>query len=509
MSRLVDFWFANSRLWFSATEENDKFISEQFSSMIYMPIDWNSCTPIVCLEKIILYDQIVRHVFRNNKLVVNCFAQIALAFSRMLLPFDYLFSSAQKCFILMPLRHTFSLVHLEFVLTKIKQYLQQLPNDQHYLRFYKATILSLSKIKTPLISPEQINTQINDSDIFKSLDPRCSYFTQFALFESVEYNAVCKSLIYYAFENSLKKLWNDTGHCNITLSLSGGVDSMVSSYVLYQLRKKYKFDFIAVSINYNNREDNIYEMEFIKRWCLVLGIKHYIRHITELQRNRNYNRDLYEKITKTIRFDMYRRFGYPVILGHNADDCLENIINNIKKARSYDNLKGMKEFTHEEDCVLVRPMLNISKNDIRDFAFNCKIGHLPNSTPSWSERGKVREELLVFLNKFSPDIVPGLVALSEGVSEIYKINSDVMQNFYSRITFGSSVSIPCESEYSYGFNFWKDVFLFVCNTLSITPPSHKSIKYLIEKLNNKKYGNIQLSIGTIKYSPGILLFNKN
>lgn len=492
---LVDFWFSREDVWFSATEADDREITEKFGRLIFTPFEIDVSN---VLEKIILYDQIVRHVFRGKSSVISAFSPIALACSRFALCYEDRFSEAHKCFILMPFRHTFSLPFIEFAFSKINQYLFVSPNNPYLLRFYRSTILSMSKIKTPMILPEQINPNISDLEIFRNLDQRCfSYFNSFTLSE----NNIVGSPIYSAFEACIKK----SNSKNYTLSLSGGVDSMVSSYVLFQLRKKYKFDFIAVSINYNNREDNIYEMEFIKRWCLVLGIKHYIRHITELQRNRSYNRDLYEKITKSIRFDMYRRFGYPVILGHNADDCLENIINNIKKARSYDNLKGMKEFTHEDDCLLVRPMLNISKDDIREFARVCKIGHLPNSTPSWSERGKIREELLVFLNKFSPDIVPGLVALSEGVSEIYKINSGIMQNFYSRITFGPDVSIPCETEYSYGFNFWKDVFLFICNKLHICPPSHKSVKYLVEKLNNKKYGNIELSIGFLSYTPGLIV----
>ena len=123
-------------------------------------------------------------------------------------------------------------------------------------------------------------------------------------------------------------------------------------------------------------------MEFIKRWTKLLGIEHYIKNITELSRNRSTDRDIYEKITKKLRFDMYKRFGNPVVLGHNQDDCLENIINNIKKSRSYNNLNGMSEFSEEDGCILVRPMLQIKKTEIKEFAQTYHIPHLPNSTPA-------------------------------------------------------------------------------------------------------------------------------
>ena len=58
------------------------------------------------------------------------------------------------------------------------------------------------------------------------------------------------------------------------------------------------------------------------------------------------DRDIYEDITKKIRFDMYKKIcekhNCVIALGHNKDDCIENIFANIAKQQKMIILKGMK-----------------------------------------------------------------------------------------------------------------------------------------------------------------------
>ena len=483
---LHTFWFSNEHLWFNATIEDDKLIITKFKHLLKNP-------PTNILEQILLYDQIVRHIYRQKPNKIQYYLPIALKLSLHILDnnLDINYTTAERCFILLPLRHTFELNYVQRSFEKIQEYRQNsnIIDSKYYIRFYKATILSLSKIKTPLIEPEVANELITNEDIFKTLDNNCIR----NLSEIIPFTNKSDP-IYKAFEKTLKKIKNLK---EITLSLSGGVDSMISSFILYNLSKQYKFKIIAVSINYNNREDNKLEMEFIKRWCKLLGITHYIKHITELTRDRSHDRDLYEKITKKLRFDMYRRFNNPIILGHNQDDCLENIFNNIKKTRSYNNLKGMSEFTEEDGCVLVRPMLNIEKKDIKEFAKTYHIPHLPNSTPAWSERGRIREELLPFLNQFDKALVPGFLKLAKNMSEIYTIyDKSVINQFFDKIDFSNNeVIIPLENdkEKNYGFVFWKDILIRIFKKLDLKLPTNRSLKAFSDRIHKNSYGLINFS----------------
>lgn len=498
---LHTFWFSHEDLWFNATPDDDKLITEKFEHLLQLP-------PTDILEQILLYDQIVRHIYRNQPLQIQEYLPLALKLSLYLLDnnLDLQYTPAERCFILLPLRHTFELKYVSLAFEKIKDYRSQ-EDSKYYIRFYKATILSLSKIKTPLIMPEEINPEISNEDIFRTLDPECiKNLSDIIPFDNRNHQ------IFRAFDSTLRKIKDLK---EITLSLSGGVDSMVSSFILYNLSHQQKrFKIIAVSINYNNREDNKYEMEFIKRWCRLLGITHYIRHITELHRDRSHDRDLYEKITKKIRFDMYRRFGNPIVLGHNQDDCLENIFNNIKKTRSYSNLKGMCEFTEENGCILVRPMLDIPKKEIKAFARKYHIPHLPNSTPVWSERGKIREELVPFLNQFDPALIPGFLKLAKNTSEIYTIyDKSVTERFFNdHVTFLDIRNVRIEinesaPEKEYGFSFWKDILIRIFKKLDLRLPTNRSMKAFSDRIKKNSYGIINFSKElSFRYTKDNLIF---
>jgi DNA-directed RNA polymerase beta' subunit len=92
----------------------------------------------------------------------------------------------------------------------------------------------------------------------------------------------------------------------ITVSISGGVDSMVCSYILKQIPN---INFICVHIDYYNRKECEQEEELLKWWCnTILDVPLYIRRIDEINRPKcmEYElRDLYESYTKNIRFNSY------------------------------------------------------------------------------------------------------------------------------------------------------------------------------------------------------------
>jgi tRNA(Ile)-lysidine synthetase-like protein len=508
------FWFSHPELWFNSTSDNDKLITIKFGSLINNNPDIQGIIlrsdKNELLQNILLYDQIIRHVFRNNSDKITELSRFSLELSRYILDhnLDYQYLPQERCFILMPLRHTFDLKLLDIVLDKIKEYREEL-DSSYYIRFYKATILAMSKVKTPLIIPEEINESISNTDIFNSLDPHC--VKNLDIITDINKSEP----IYKAFVDTLRKM---KGIKEITLSLSGGADSMVSSLNLYHISKNQtKFKINAVTIDYGNREDNKYEVEFVKRWCRLLGITHYVKHITELKRNRSMDRAIYEKLTRTMRFDMYRRFGNPVILGHNLDDCLENVFNNIKKTRSLNNLRGMTEFGEEEGCQIVRPMLNIPKQDIKAFAYKYMIPHLPNSTHSWSERGRIRDELIPSINHFDIALIPGMIKLADNMKQMYDIyNISIVQRFYdSMIEFSESnvlIHLPADApEKQYGFIFWKDIICRILKRLELSLPSNKSMKASTLRIAHNQYGKIKVSnIVTFYYtSSNLILQLKN
>lgn len=210
---------------------------------------------------------------------------------------------------------------------------------------------------------------------------------------------------------------------NLCVSFSGGVDSMLILNLCIWMRNRRMIDnIVCVHICYGNKWRSIWERDFVTDYCHFHEVPITVRTITELHRQHGkekllVERNTYEELTKDIRFRMYKKYDLPVLLGHNLDDQVENVIANLTKKQQYSNLRGMKTTSIIEGVCIVRPIMNISKDDIFTTSSEGGFLHTKNSTPSWSTRGKTRELLVPFLDSFNPDIIPGLMAVADHLEE--------------------------------------------------------------------------------------------
>ena len=433
LNELYDEWFSNRDYWFSKNSKIDVYLCDKYykyiesTSYIYEsykknPLFFDNKTIIAY---IILLDQISRHfkrVYDTNIDIVE-FSRKAVNFSNILLYNNKqdIFTIDELSFIYLPYRHFKDIDKIYEIISiyielyekantedklKCRRYLQATLNN-----IYKDINLLSMKINKRVKSWEYINKDI--------LDPRC--------LEDNKIVSVVSPIIHENMRNEIEKLKDGS---TIVVSLSGGVDSMVALYLCKYIKDTYNSNkiknIIAIHINYNNRTHSGDELDFVNYYCNKLGIKLYLRTIKEISRNNclhNGLRDLYEDITKNIRYDMYRlnikNDRTYILLGHNKDDCFENVITNILNKSNYNNLCGMEVLKEIEGMMFWRPLLSIEKRHILDCANINKIPYLYDSTPAWSVRGKIRDT-----------VRPSLLLLknNEGIED----NSTIDSFFYLR-----------------------------------------------------------------------------
>ena len=93
---------------------------------------------------------------------------------------------------------------------------------------------------------------------------------------------------------------------NVWVSLSGGVDSMVCSWLLSNM---YPGRVTAIHVNYNNRSTSDEETRFVLWWCRKIGIPCYVRKLHEIKREpcmAHGLRSTYESYTRKVRFHCYK-----------------------------------------------------------------------------------------------------------------------------------------------------------------------------------------------------------
>lgn len=446
----VNFWFqpSNHKKWFANNPLYDAEILKEFGSLLMndvkFPLNESTYNMEMFLENILICDQLTRHYDRvNGTDTRHTGTDIAVTLSQYIIDNHYeeflQLTPEKQCFIILPLRHTRQLELVKQSITLINQLMEPYINDSDdsddsnddsndnsekqvipniYLKFYKASLECLADIMIPTHYPP--TSSVDFPDVPGLLDPECQFDNEVL----IGYNKTLEQLEHIPdkwiqeFKNTLPPI--DSGYNNpkIIISLSGGGDSMATSYIL----RRMGYDVTAVMIDYNNRESCKNEIQMVHWWCSELDINLYILHIEDLKRSRQACfREIYEPVTRKMRFNAYKKVSEMigadiprVILGHNRDDSFENIISNLTKRRSMYNLKAIKPYYLDNAGVWVyRPFKNIPKSEITQFLQNINGPYLYDSTPKWSFRGRTRDVLVPQMNSFNPNLIGGLEDMAD------------------------------------------------------------------------------------------------
>ena len=508
MDIFIKEWLINSKWWFSKTEKIDNYIINKYEYLLDLEVN---ITQYNFLSYIVLYDQLPRHIFRNQdgNHIILYFLNKAIDIINNYKNQVNNLNEIEWIFFMLPLRHTNIKDNILYVLNEAWDKL--LNNNKSLLKEF--IIATYKKANFGEELNEKISFTFNENIL--------------------DYNPLQIQKINLNFQN------NDLINLNYNLidkyvkkigiiSLSGGVDSMVC--LVYCMIIYPNINWVCVHINYKNREVADDEAIFIANFCYKHNIKLYVREINEINRNKcmlsdiNINmREIYEDYTRKIRFNTYKAVcNFPVVLlGHNKDDALENILTNITYNCKYKNLKGMEEHSVCDNITFLRPLLNVPKNDIYEFAHKHNIPYVKNSTPEWSQRGKIRNNIVPVLDNWDKRVLPGLFNLSENIQDMYLImesNVNIIVNKFKLCCNNNSYELDLSHNEFINYLhklIWKEIIYKLFNCY----PSNKSLITLIERLNlwlkQKKHTtivinkNIIMKITQLTNNINIILLKKN
>jgi tRNA(Ile)-lysidine synthetase-like protein len=512
---VYDFWFNNPSYWIPISnkdkEKVDKIIYEKFYNPIYINItnnisflEFNNKTFI---GFIIFQDQFYKHFARHqlinsiktdfdDTIIYNIRTTLS---QKILSSVDKIFlqtTEIELLFILMLFKHVKNYkyviencllwcTHHNYSIHQ-KFYLSKFFNDT-YKKMYDFDYIS------------NIVKLFNQSNYPIEFDPVniCDYFpAQFI--EQDWLNSL--NLLHPNIQTLSNNLFStiDTNN-TIIVSLSGGVDSMVTLFLLNNLaqNKKIENEIVACHIVYGNRTESNYEFNFIKYYCSKLNVKLYYYNIEYLTR-KNIDRDFYEKITRDIRFNLYKSVSkylnadnFSVYLGHIKDDVIENIWSNFSKGQHLFDLKKMKISSVQEGVKIIRPFLNISKSIIFQIAHDCYIPYLKNTTPEWSNRGKFRNRFYQETHiQYGDSVDEKIIQVADTLSTVGNILDNIIYKpiykSYNHIDKTIDVSRAIEAQLD--VNGWLNIMEYIChNFLQISKPSIHSIKQFVERLNKNNF----------------------
>lgn len=499
VSDILTFWFPNEsyqEFWFDCSKDLE--IKEKFYDILIKAEnndyeEYNFDDNQSVLAMVIILDQFSRNIYRYENFRKNdekCFDLVKKIFEQNR---DIQYPFYQRMFLLLPYRHQRKTIYLDFVISKLKEYkIGATENEiKHIMRFELATIRDYVKVvDTVKLYDTYLDYPILNHSQIDILDPDCLEYSH------IEPNKNPININIPIF-NSVKKFIEQNNYRKICISLSGGVDSMVLTYILYQLKLKNIIDLIvAVNVDYANRSETIYETEYICKWASYFDIPILTRRIEHMQRESNYDRSFYEEETRKIRFGLYKlaidKYNIDcVCLGHHHDDLIENVMMNILRGRT--DLYGMTMKMVKDGITIVRPMYEHPKKDIFDIANKYYITYMKNTTPEWSFRGTLRNKILKEIELFDKNMLSNLLVIAENNFKQTKIINtlivDPVIKSLKKYKYGFSIEIlNLQINSDDIFEIWGRILSNIFHSQGTHMISHKNLKSFcgwIVKNNNK------------------------
>ncbi len=500
------------------------------------------------LAAIILLDQMSRHIHRyyktkqyetNNEISIpsqtvldNLAFEVSKSFqehhsleiSTGMIPIPMLI------FALMPYRHASTIQTVGFVQSKVEEManMNSVEMENMIRRFRSATNRRMAVLqdearregkktsydKDITNGVEDINnSQVQSRDDFN--DDDILEFQPFIADMSVAGNhAIVKTIINFLARRGIhpsKTSCTQIRNTPVLVSLSGGVDSMVIASVLSFLRDSCNYGQLflsAVHIDYGNRPESAAEANFVKNYAMNL-IKFddfVLRRIDEVTRGVT-KRDDYEKISRNVRYDLYKSTiskciklcaqndpdhlieEVGVMLGHHRGDVVENVISNSNKGCGPLDLSGMTEISQNDGVTIYRPLLPLDKVDVFNYSHKFGVPYFKDTTPHWSTRGKLRNKLIPLLEEVYGDgCLNNLAKLAEESDEARDLfNKSAFRPFMDTVVrYPMGIIFSTAPFKSQGTYFWKIALRDLLHKSGLGMFSDKSIEsFLVRALADK------------------------
>ena len=263
----------------------------------------------------------------------------------------------------------------------------------------------------------------------------------------------------------------------VVLALSGGVDSMV----LFDLLLKCDYKVVVAHVNHHKRLESEIEENFIRDLANKNNCPLEVLHF--YHEKENFQAEAHEK-----RYDFFKKVAIKynsstIITAHHYADNLETIIINIIRGSNLYGYGGISDVVCREDIKIIRPLINVKKEEIYEYARNNNVTFFEDSSNKSDEylRNRIRHHILPILENENPNLKESISNYSNQVQEAFQ---------YIR---SSSVKYLTENENKIVVNSFnllalivkKDIINYICEQNGILSTENK-INDILNLIQNPK-----------------------
>ena len=204
----------------------------------------------------------------------------------------------------------------------------------------------------------------------------------------------------------------------LAAAVSGGPDSVAMLFCLNNLKKDIGFELFVFHINHmlRGKESDRDEL-FVKNLTESLGLPFYFAKadVAEYQKKHKCSVQVAAREMRYFHLNQLadHYFISKIATGHTAGDQAETVLMRVLKGSG---LKGISGISPIRDNKYIRPMLEVTREEIEQFLKQNKVKFVMDSTNLKNNylRNQVRNKLIPFLKEeFNPSIIDALCRSSQ------------------------------------------------------------------------------------------------
>lgn len=206
----------------------------------------------------------------------------------------------------------------------------------------------------------------------------------------------------------------------IVVGVSAGPDSMA---LLHILKNNSYNKIICAHINHNVRKESLEEAKYLKEYCEKFNITFEYTCIEK------YTEANFENEARKKRYEFYEQVlnkynSHYLFLAHHGDDLIETILMKIIRGSNLEGYAGIKKYSHVKNYTIIRPLLNVTKEDILNYNQENNIKYYIDKTNSDEHYTR---------NRYRLNIIPVLKQEDANIHQKFLNFSNTIQEYHNYI----------------------------------------------------------------------------
>ena len=227
----------------------------------------------------------------------------------------------------------------------------------------------------------------------------------------------------------------------ILVACSGGPDSMALLYLLQDIatHRHTTYEIGVAIVDHCIRPESKEEVLWLQHQVEELGLPFYSATF-DVPRLSKEHKKSEETIGRQVRYQWLNEIaqseGYDYIsVAHHKDDQAESILAHLIRGTGLNGLTGMAVFSNDYDVPVIRPLLDVTKEELLAYLADRKLTYCIDSTNDdiRYQRNKIRHRVIPELESINPNVVDAIARLGGSVSEDLAVISDLTVQAFKRL----------------------------------------------------------------------------